>query len=176
MRVLFQISGSIACYKACSVVSRLVQDGHSVKCVSSEAALHFVGRATWEGLTGERLHTDTFAPGEAMAHIELGKWADILVLCPASASRLNKLSAGLGDDLVGAIFLAHDFAKPYLIAPAMNSRMWNHPSTVESISRLKGWGATFIDPESGSLACGETGDGRLAAPETILAAILAAKP
>ena len=172
MNILFQISGSIACYKACSVVSKLVQDGHSVQCVSSESALNFIGRATWEGLTGRTLHTDTFAAGGAMEHIELGRWADTLVLCPATANRLNKLAAGTGDDLIGAIFLAHDFQKPYVVAPAMNARMWHHPATAISIERLKSWGMKFVEPESGSLACGEIGDGRLADPETILSAIL----
>jgi phosphopantothenoylcysteine decarboxylase/phosphopantothenate--cysteine ligase len=176
MNVLFQLSGSIACYKACTVISQLAQNGHTVRCVASASALRFVGAATLEGLSGEPLLSDTFAPGRWMDHIALNRWADISVLCPATANRLNKMAAGIADDLLGNLWLTHDFARPLLVAPAMNTAMWNHPTTRASIERLTALGVRFIAPESGALACGDVGDGRLAEPPVVLAAIRDALP
>lgn len=171
MNLLFILSGSIACYKACDAISQLVQRGHRVRCVATEAALRFVGVATLEGLTREKVGTDLFAPGEALDHITLSRWADVTVLCPATANTLNRAAAGLGDDLAGALLLAHEWTKPLLIAPAMNPAMWSHPATRASVERLQGWGARFIHPGAGRTACGEVGEGRLAEPEEIVAAI-----
>jgi phosphopantothenoylcysteine decarboxylase/phosphopantothenate--cysteine ligase len=172
-RVLFQLSGSIAAYKACHVVSQLVQAGCEVHAVATPSALRFVGPATLEGLTGRPLATDTFEPGRAMDHIHLVRWADVIVLCPASANTLNRLAGGIADVLVGTMFLAHDFSKPYVAVPAMNATMYDHPATARSLATLRGWGIEVIEPGAGALACGETGTGRLADPETIAARILA---
>jgi len=172
-RVLFQLSGSIAAYKACHVVSQLVQAGCEVHAVATPGALQFVGPATLEGLTGRPVATDTFEPGRAMEHIHLVRWADVIVLCPASANTLNRLASGIADDLVGTMFLAHDFTKPYVAVPAMNATMYGHPATARSLATLRGWGVEVIEPAAGALACGETGTGRLAEPETIAARILA---
>jgi phosphopantothenoylcysteine decarboxylase/phosphopantothenate--cysteine ligase len=169
--ILFALSGSIACYKAAALISKLVQAGYSVQAVATSSALKFIGEATLEGLTGKRVMTDTFAAGDTMQHIHLVKWADITVLAPASANSLNKLSAGLGDDLVSTLFVAHDFTKPYLVAPAMNTQMYFHPATQESMARLQDWGVQVIESPSGALACGDVGAGRMAEPETIFAAI-----
>ena len=165
--ILFQLSGSIACFKSAQVISRLVQSGYDVETVATQAALEFIGEATLEGLTGRRVHTDTFEPGRYMSHIHLAKWADLTVLCPASANTLNKLSCGIGDDLVSTLFLAHDFSKPFLIAPAMNTKMYLHPATVHSLDQLKAWGIKVLDTAAGSLACGDNGLGRLPDPEQI---------
>ncbi len=170
-KVLFVLSGSIAAWKACAVISRLVQDGHAVQAVATPSALRFVGAATLEGLTGRPVCSDLWEAGAAMEHINLTKWADLVVLCPATASTLNRLAAGLGDDLLGALFLAFDWRKPCLIAPAMNPAMWSHPATAASVERLRGWGATILPVARGRLACGDEGDGRLIEPEEILAAI-----
>lgn len=172
--VLFILTGSIACYKACDAISQLVQRGHSVRCVATEAALKFVGTSTLEGLTREKVGTDLFAPGEALDHITLSRWADLTIVCPATANTLNRLAAGLGDDLAGALLLAHDWNKPLLAAPAMNPGMWSHPATVASVERLRGWGVRFVQPGQGRTACGEVGEGRLAEPPEIVAAIEAA--
>jgi phosphopantothenoylcysteine synthetase/decarboxylase len=169
MNVLFQLSGSIACYKACAVVSGLVRAGHTVQCVATGSALKFVGAATLEGLSGRELLTDTFAPGRWMEHIELNRWADLSLLCPATANRLNKMVAGVADDLLGNLWLTHDFAKPLLIAPAMNTKMWTHPITQQSIEKLESLGVVVLRPESGNLACGDVGEGRLMEPDEILA-------
>ena len=115
--ILFVLSGSIACYKACDAISRLVQRGHRVRPVATGAALRFVGATTLEGLTGEKVATDLFEPGAALDHIQLSRWADATIVCPATAHTLNRAAAGLGDDLAGALLLAHDWAKPLLIAP-----------------------------------------------------------
>jgi phosphopantothenoylcysteine decarboxylase/phosphopantothenate--cysteine ligase len=172
--ILFVLSGSIACYKACDAISQLVQRGHRVRTVATEAALKFVGAATLEGLTREKVRADLFASGEALDHIELSRWADATIVCPATANTLNRLAAGLADDLASALLLAHDFKKPLLIAPAMNPAMWKHPATVASVERLQGWGARFVRVGEGRTACGEVGEGRLAEPEEIVAAIEAA--
>ena len=172
-RVLFQLSGSIAAYKACHVVSQLVQAGCEVHAVATPGALQFVGPATLEGLTGRPVATDTFEPGRAMEHIHLVRWADVIVLCPASANTLNRLASGIADDLVGTMFLAHDFTKRYVAVPAMNATTYGHPATARSLATLRGWGVEVIEPAAGALACGETGTGRLAEPETIAARILA---
>ncbi len=174
-QVLVVFTGSIAAYKGCEVVSRLVRAGHRVRCVATPSALKFIGPATLEGLTGSRVLSDAFAPGAALEHIALTRWADAVLVCPATANTLNRLAAGLGDDLVGALFLAHDRAKPWFVAPAMNPAMWSHPATVAAVERLRGWGVRFIAPASGRTACGETGEGRLAEPDAIVAALEAVR-
>src|SRR5580658_10629868 len=131
-RIAFVLTGSIAGYKACDAISRLVQRGHTVRAVATESAQRFIGAATLEGLTGERVLTDLFQAGAALEHIELARWADIIVVCPATANTLNGFAAGLAGDLAGALFLAHDRSKPFLVAPAMNPAMWQHPATAEA--------------------------------------------
>ncbi len=170
--ILFQLSGSIAAYKACHVVSRLVQAGCAVQTVATGAALKFVGPATLEGLTGRPVATDTFAAGSLMDHIHLVRRADLVVLCPATANTINRLAAGIADDLIGTMFLAYDFRVPYVVVPAMNAAMYEHPATVAALERLRGWGIELIEPSAGSLACGEIGPGRLAEPDDIVAHLL----
>jgi phosphopantothenoylcysteine decarboxylase/phosphopantothenate--cysteine ligase len=174
--ILFILSGSIAAYKACDAISGLVQRGHRVRTVATPSALRFVGPATLEGLTGHPVATDLFASGAALDHIKLARWADVTVLCPATAHTLNRAAAGLADDLAGALLLAHDWSKPLLVAPAMNPVMWSHPATAASIAKLRGWGARFIPVGDGRTACGEMGEGRLAEPGAIVAAIMGALP
>jgi phosphopantothenoylcysteine decarboxylase/phosphopantothenate--cysteine ligase len=169
--IAFVLTGSVAGYKACDAISRLVQLGHRVRAVATESALRFVGVATLEGLTGERVLTDIFQPGAALEHIQITRWADAVVVCPATANTLNRFAAGLADDLAGALFLAHDRAKPFLVAPAMNPLMWRHPATQDSVSKLGRWGVRFISVGDGRTACGEIGEGRLAEPADIVAAI-----
>ncbi|MFA6092997.1 MAG: bifunctional phosphopantothenoylcysteine decarboxylase/phosphopantothenate--cysteine ligase CoaBC [Elusimicrobiota bacterium] len=170
-KILFALTGSIADYKACQVISGLVREGHEVQTVCTPAALKFVGEATLSGLTHRPVFSDMFAPRHMMAHIDLSRWADIAVLCPATANTLSKLAHGLADELVSSLFLAWEREKPWLIAPAMNTRMYEHPATQESLRRLRDFGAIVLPTESGTLACGEEGSGRLLAPERILAEI-----
>ena len=170
-KILFKMSGSIACYKACDAISKLVQAGFEVETVMTKSALEFVGRATVEGLTGRSVHTDVFEPGCYMDHIRLAKWADLVIVAPASANTLAKLAQGLGDDLLSTLFLAHDFSKPYLLAPAMNVAMYNHPATRENLEKLRTWGVSVLTPGEGRLACGDVGEGRLIEPTDLVRAI-----
>ncbi len=172
--ILVLFTGSIACYKACEVVSQLVQRGHRVRVAASRAALQFVGVATLEGLTRQSVHSDIFAPGGALEHIDLTRWADLTLVCPATANTLNAAAAGLSSELPTALLLAHDRAKPLLFAPAMNPAMWAHPATVVAVEKLRTWGAQFIPVGVGRTACGEVGDGRLAEPDDIVSAVEAA--
>jgi phosphopantothenoylcysteine decarboxylase/phosphopantothenate--cysteine ligase len=170
-RIAFVVTGSIAAYKACEAVSQLVQRGHKVRAVATKAALNFIGPATLEGLTGERVLSDLFEQGAALQHIDLGRWADAIVVCPATANTLNRLSAGLADDMTGALFLARDPSKPFLVAPAMNPFMWDSPATRRSVATLTEWGVRFIPVGHGRTACGETGSGRMAEPEQVVEAV-----
>ena len=176
LRVLVLMSGSIAAFKVVQLISRLVQApvGAEVEVVMTSAARAFIGEASLEGLTGRRVRSDTFAAGDHMDHIRLVRWADVVLTAPCTANTLNKLALGIGDDLVGTLFLAHDFSKPWLIAPAMNTRMYEHPTTRGSLDRLRGMGCTIVEGGSGTLACGEIGAGRLAEPEVLLEAVLRA--
>ncbi len=172
--ILFVLTGSIAGFKACEAVSQLVQRGHTIRAVATPAALRFTGAATLEGLTGSPVLTDLFAAGAALEHINLTRWADLVLVCPATANTLNRFAAGLADDLPGALFLAHDRKKPWLIAPAMNPAMWAHPATQAAVEKLRDWGVHFLPVGEGRTACGETGEGRLAEPAVIVAAVEAA--
>jgi len=163
--ILILMSGSIAGYKVCSLISRLVQNNFKVKVAMTASAQKFIGPATIEGLTGNPVHTDTFQAGQAMEHIYLARWADLILVAPATANTINKLSQGVGDDLLSTIFLAHDFEKPFLLAPAMNTKMYLHPVTQKSITELKSMGVEILETASGVLACGEIGYGRLLEPD-----------
>jgi phosphopantothenoylcysteine decarboxylase/phosphopantothenate--cysteine ligase len=166
--ILFLMTGSIACYKACNVLSKLKQNGYNVKVVMSKASLEFVGTATVEGLTGQAPITDMYQSGQVMDHINLVRWAHLIIAVPATAHFINKISAGLGDDLLTTLFLAHDFEKPFLIAPAMNTKMYLHPTTQDSIQKLKKMPLVeILETASGVLACGEVGSGRLLEPELV---------
>jgi phosphopantothenoylcysteine decarboxylase/phosphopantothenate--cysteine ligase len=172
--VLFLLTGSIACFKACAAISRLVQAGVTVQTVATPNALRFVGAATLEGLTGRPVFSDLWSPGRALDHLELARTADLALVCPATATTVNRLAAGLADDPVGTLFLAWELdQKPLWLAPAMNHRMWQHPATIASLERLRGWGVRVLDPVEGPHACGETGPGRLLEPEALVAAVLA---
>ncbi|NUN06016.1 MAG: bifunctional phosphopantothenoylcysteine decarboxylase/phosphopantothenate--cysteine ligase CoaBC [Bdellovibrio sp.] len=173
-KVLFIMTGSIACYKACQVISRLVQNNCEVQVVATPAALKFVGNATLEGLSGRPVISDMYAAGNVMEHIHLMRWADLILAAPATANFINKAAQGIGDDLVQTLFLAHDFKRPFLIAPAMNKSMYTHPVTQKSLQTLREMGIEMLDSASGILACGEEGWGRLLEPDMILKSTLEA--
>ncbi len=166
-KILFKMSGSIAAYKAADLISKLVQDGHEVQTIATPSAMKFIGSATLEGLTGKPVLSDLYESGKMMGHIDLDKWADIVILSPATANTINRLAQGLGSDLLTALFLAHDWRKPYIIAPAMNTRMLTHPATQAALEKLKSWGVTVLPTQEGNLACGDIGPGRMLEPEAI---------
>ena len=172
-RLLFLLTGSISCYKACFAISRLVQSGVEVRTVATPAALQFIGKSTLEGLTGHPVASDLWEPGKAMEHINLARWADLALVAPATANTLNRLSAGLADDLVGSLFLAWELRKkPWWVAPAMNVEMFNHPLTQASLKKLSDLGVRVLDTGKGPLACGEEGAGRLLEPEQLVTEVL----
>ncbi|HEY9247924.1 MAG TPA: flavoprotein [Rariglobus sp.] len=172
-RLLFFLTGSISCYKACFAISRLVQAGVEVRTVATPAALRFIGKATLEGLTAHPVASDMWEPGEAMEHINLARWADLALVAPATANTINRLAAGMADDLAGSLFLAWELdKKPWWIAPAMNVAMFNHPLTQASLQKLSGLGVRVLPTGTGALACGEEGAGRLIEPEQLVTEVL----
>jgi phosphopantothenoylcysteine decarboxylase/phosphopantothenate--cysteine ligase len=170
-RILLQVTGSIAAFKAAALTSLLTQDGYEVQCVASEGGLRFIGEATLEGLSGRPVLSDLFERGRALDHISLVDWADLLLIYPATANHITRLKSGLADDLIGCLFLANNFRKPYWVAPAMNSHMFAHPAVSEALSTLAAWGCRILPTGEGRLACGTVGYGRLLEPEPTAALI-----
>ncbi len=171
-KILFMMSGSIATYKASYLISKLVQNNFEVQVVATSSALKFVGVPTLEGLSNKEVISESFAEGHAMSHIHLIRESDLILLCPATANTINKMSQGVGDDLVTTLFLAHDFKKPFLLAPAMNTTMYLHPVTQSSLNHLKKLGVNILETASGVLACGEKGWGKLLDPDLIFSEIV----
>ncbi len=165
------VTGGIAAYKALELVRLLRQAGARVIPVMTRAAESFVTPLSLAALAEEEVHRDLFdLTREArMGHIALSRAADLVAVVPASADFLAKMAHGLADDLASTMVLATD--TPVLVAPAMNVRMWQHPATRRNLARLREDGVHVVPPEEGAMACGETGEGRLAAPEAVLAAI-----
>lgn len=166
-RILLVVSGGIAAYKTAYLVRRLAGAGASVDLVMTASAQRFIGAACFEGLTGRSVHTDLWE--QPMAHLELGQEADAVVVAPATADLLARMAAGRADDLAAATLLAAD--RPLLLAPAMNTRMWRHPATQANVAQLRERGARLVGPESGELAEGEVGPGRMAEPDALLAEV-----
>lgn len=170
-KLLFILTGSIALYKVMNVLSHFKKQNYQIEVAVTNSALKFVGISTIEGLTGKKVHSDLYANGSNMDHINLVRWADAIVVAPATANYLNKIASGIADDLASTLFLAHDFTKPWAVFPAMNTKMYQHPSTQKSITALKAYGVDILDSASGVLACGEIGVGRLLESEQMIAAI-----
>jgi phosphopantothenoylcysteine decarboxylase/phosphopantothenate--cysteine ligase len=184
MRLLLGVTGGIAAYKAVELVRLATKAGHSVRVVQTPASLEFVGKATFEGITGAPVLTTEWErdpargayPGDeepshaAISHLELVRRADVYAIAPASANTLAKLAAGIADNLLTSAALASPV--PLLVAPAMNSHMWDNAATQANLATLRDRGITVVPPDTGSLASkGEWGAGRLAEPAAILAAI-----
>ena len=170
-RILLIIGGGIAAYKCLSLVRLLRDSGADVSCVATKAAEQFVTPLSLAALSESQVHQELFNPLEEakMGHIELSRSADLLVVAPATADILAKMAGGLADDLASTLLLATD--KPVLAAPAMNVRMWLNPATRRNVATLESDGITMIGPETGPMACGETGPGRMAEPAVIFDAI-----
>ena len=168
-RIVLGVTGGIAAYKACDLVSRLTKRGAQVRVVLTEHACRFVPPLTFETLSGNAASMDTFAPRRELEHIALAKWADLLVIAPATANCLAKLAGGMADDLLSTTALA--MTCPMLIAPAMNANMYRHPATQANLETLKARGARFIGPGTGHLACGDDDVGRMSEPAEIVEAV-----
>ncbi len=171
LRVLLGVTGGIAAYKAAFVLRALREAGHRVRVIPTEAALAFVGRPTWEALSGEPVTTSVFEGAEQVDHVALGRSADLVVVAPATADLLARAAAGRADDLLTTTLLT--VTSPVLLAPAMHTEMWQHPATVANVATLRSRGVTVLDPDSGRLTGADTGPGRLPEPEAITAAALA---
>jgi phosphopantothenoylcysteine decarboxylase / phosphopantothenate---cysteine ligase len=172
MKIILGVGGGIAAYKAAELARLLMQDGHEVQAVMTEAAQEFVRPLTFAALTGRKVLTDLFEIESAIEHISVAEENELLVIAPATADLLAKLAHGLAGDFLTTLYLA--FTKPVVIAPAMNVNMWQHPATQVNLETLRNRGHRIVEPTSGFLACGMTGPGRLAEPETIAQAVAAA--
>lgn len=168
------ITGGIAAYKTAALVSRLVQDGAAVTVVMTEAACRFIGPPTFEALTGRSVYRTIFDNKEFPlgAHIGLAERAELLCVAPASADFLFKAAHGSADDLLSTLYLA--FGKRVLVAPAMNTQMWDAAAVQRNVEQLRTDGVSIIEPGEGWLSCRTRGSGRMAEPEQIRAAIEAA--
>lgn len=170
-RVLLCVCGGIAAYKAAELVRRLREAGAEVQVAMTDNARRFVGAATFQALSGRAVRTSLWdeAAEAAMGHIELARWADRVLVAPATANTLAKLAHGLADDLVSTLCLAT--VAPIAVAPAMNNRMWLHPATQANLAILRQRGVRVIGPDEGPQACGEFGSGRMSEPAAIVAAL-----
>ena len=171
-RILIGIGGGIAVYRVAELARLLIKAGHEVRCVMTQSACEFVTPLTFEALTGEPVHTDLFdlTSEREMGHIQLARWADAVVIAPATASLLARIAHGIADNLLTTIMQVCE--TPVLLAPAMNSSMWQSAATQRNIETLKERGLYFVGPASGNLACGEEGIGRLSEPTEIADALL----
>jgi phosphopantothenoylcysteine decarboxylase / phosphopantothenate---cysteine ligase len=172
--VLLAICGGIATYKSAELVRLLRKQGAEVRVVMTHSAQEFVSPLTFQALSGNPVHTELLDVDEenAMGHINLARWADVVVIAPATANTLAKCAHGLADDLVSTLFLAATC--PVYMAPAMNQAMWSKAISQENTRKLEGQGVTIIGPDAGDQACGETGKGRMAEPVEICQRILTA--
>ncbi|HBI16448.1 MAG TPA: bifunctional phosphopantothenoylcysteine decarboxylase/phosphopantothenate--cysteine ligase CoaBC [Desulfobulbaceae bacterium] len=172
-KILVGVTGSIAAFKAAAWVHALVKEEAEVTVVMTRAAARFVTALTFAALSGNRVHVDMFAddPGQLMAHISLGRDADLVLVAPATANTIARLAHGLADDLLATAVLAAA-GKPVVLCPAMNSAMYRHQATQENLSRLRDLGYTLVEPDCGRLACGDEGPGRLPEWERVREEIL----
>ncbi|MFD4367649.1 bifunctional phosphopantothenoylcysteine decarboxylase/phosphopantothenate--cysteine ligase CoaBC [Rhodococcus sp. NPDC058521] len=160
------VGGGIAAYKSCAIIRSFTEDGHHVRVIPTESALEFVGRATFEALSGNPVHTGVFTDVPQVPHVRLGQEADLVVIAPATADLMARAAGGRADDLLTATLLTARC--PVVFAPAMHTEMWEHPATVANVATLRDRGAVVIKPASGRLTGKDTGAGRLPEPEEIV--------
>lgn len=176
--VLVAVTGGVAAYKACEVVRGLQKVGCDVRVTMTAEATAFVGPTTFEALTHHGVLTGLFATGheadDPIAHITAAEWADAALVVPATANAIAKLACGIADDALTTALLALPATKPMLVAPAMNVHMWQAAATQANVATLAARGVQIVSPETGRLACGDVGEGKLASVDVIVAATLAA--
>ena len=175
-KIVLGLSGGVACYKAAELTRGLVKAGASVQVVMTDAATHFITPVTMQALSGHPVHTDQWDARIAnnMAHIDLTRGADAVVVAPCSADFLFKLAHGACDDLLSTLCLARPAGVPLMVAPAMNVEMWQNPATQRNVAQVRADGIRLLGPDAGAQACGETGMGRMAEPEELLDMIIGA--
>lgn len=167
MRIVLGVTGGIAAYKAALLLRLMTEAGHEVHVVPTDSALKFVGKPTWEALSGRPVYNDTFEAVEDVNHVLQGRKADLVILAPATANSLAKAAAGLADDLLGNILLTATV--PVVMAPAMHTEMWENPATQANVATLRSRGVHIIEPAVGRLTGADTGKGRFPDPEDIWA-------
>lgn len=172
MNIVVGVTGGIAAYKAVGVIRALVLEGHDVHVVATESALKFVGLPTLEAISRNPVHHELFEGVAQVRHVAIGQSADVIVIAPATANTIARLTAGLADDLLGTTVLAS--TAPLVIAPAMHTEMWQHPSTVHNVATLRSRGVTIVGPDTGALTGNDIGPGRMAEPSEIVDAVLSA--
>ena len=172
-RIVLGVTGGIAAYKAAELVRLLGKQGAEVQVAMTEGATHFVTATTFQALSGKPVYLDQWDARmpNAMAHIDLSRAADLIVVAPASADFLARIASGMADDLLATMVLARDC--PLLVVPAMNRQMWENPATQRNIAQLQSDGVEILGPASGEQACGEVGAGRMLEPEEIVEAVIA---
>jgi phosphopantothenoylcysteine decarboxylase / phosphopantothenate---cysteine ligase len=173
--IVLGLTGGVACYKAAELARALIKAGASVQVVMTEAARHFITPVTMQALTGKPVFTDQWDSriSNNMAHIDLTRHADAILIAPCSADFMRKLVHGAADDLLSTLCLARPSTVPLLVAPAMNVEMWQNPATQRNVDQLKQDGVSLCGPAAGEQACGETGLGRMLEPEQLLEMLLA---
>ncbi len=169
--VVVGVTGGIAAYKSVHLVRLLVLAGHDVHVVPTDAALRFVGLPTWEAISRNPVSTSVFDDVAEVRHVALGRSADLVIVAPATADFLAKMTTGLAGDLLGTTLLAT--GAPVVVAPAMHTEMWRHPATRHNIETLRGRGVHVVGPADGPLTGGDSGPGRMSEPEAIVIAALA---
>jgi phosphopantothenoylcysteine decarboxylase/phosphopantothenate--cysteine ligase len=172
-RILLGVSAGIAAYKSCELVRRLREQGAEVRVVMTESATHFVGATTFQALSGQPVRVSLWDEGAeaAMGHIELARWAERVLIAPASADVLARLAHGQADDLLTTLCLAS--AAPLYVAPAMNQQMWAHPAVQANLATLRTRGVNVLGPAAGEQACGDIGSGRMLEPHELRDALAA---
>lgn len=171
-RIVLGVTGGIAAYKAAELLRLLVRQGADVQVAMTEAATRFVTATTFQALSGKPVYVDQWDARmpNAMAHIDLSRQADLILVVPASADFMARIANGMADDLLATMVLARDC--PLLLAPAMNRQMWENPATQRNVARLLDDGIGMLGPASGAQACGETGPGRMLEPEEVADAVV----
>ncbi|MCP5463955.1 MAG: bifunctional phosphopantothenoylcysteine decarboxylase/phosphopantothenate--cysteine ligase CoaBC [Deltaproteobacteria bacterium] len=171
-KIVLGVSGGIAAYKACELLRLFQKQDYDVQVMMSKNAKEFVGELTFQALSGHAVFSNLFDLQQEgqIGHIKIADECDAVVLAPASANIIAKLAVGLADDVLSTVTLATK--APVFVAPAMNVNMWEHKATQNNIKSIQSYGYNIISPESGDLACGWTGEGRLASPETIFEQVI----
>jgi len=175
-KIVLGLSGGVACYKAAELCRAFTKAGASVQVVMTEAATHFITAVTMQALSGRTVYTDQWDPrvNNNMAHIDVTRDADAIIIAPCSADFIRKLAHGACDDLLSTMCVARPRQVPLLIAPAMNVEMWQNPATQRNVQQLRDDGITIFGPAAGDQACGEVGFGRMLEPEQLLEEVIAA--
>ena len=166
-KILLIICGGISAYKSLELIRSLKKKGALIKTILTRSAKEFVTPLSISSLSQEKVYDDLFSLENEteMDHISLSRWSDVILVAPATANTIAKISSGSSDDLASTVILASN--KDIFLVPAMNVRMWEHPSTKENVIKLKNYGFNFIGPEIGDMACGEFGEGKMSEPKLI---------